>query len=161
MHLDSAVKQAIYCGKKGFDPQSVCRECQGAKDLSHMQVWRSVILLDESQKNESFPASVCCLFDGLHLGCVSVMGVYVGVRRRHAGFLRFHSSTVKFPALNHKQGRTIHISHKLSAQAEPSTPLHETCPHACLILAYAREDVPAHTLSLVCHSTETCPHTPL
>ena len=83
MHLDSTYKQAMAHLNRDFDAAKYCRssvrprrERQRAKDLSRMQVRRLVILVDESQNVEFFPAPGCRLFDGL---CVCDMGVYVGV----------------------------------------------------------------------------------
>jgi hypothetical protein len=60
LHLDSADKQAISCGRRGCVPcETVVLLSQAAarKVLSQMQVWRSVILVDRDPEKYVFLSS--------------------------------------------------------------------------------------------------------
>ena len=55
--FDSANQQGIVGGREADDPCKTLRE-EERTGLSHMQVWRSLILVDEIQKSEFTPVSV-------------------------------------------------------------------------------------------------------
>jgi hypothetical protein len=69
------------------------RERGTATDLSRMQVWFSVILVDKIRKSENSPRSWLLLFYSFIL----VMGICLGAPRRHAWIPTLHSS-IRLPA---------------------------------------------------------------
>ena len=95
VQLNPTDEETISRGKRGSDPCEALQLLSPSAERSsekRFYTHAGMALCDScgrAPEDQVFPASVaaclmdCCLFDGLHLCCVSAIGVYVGVHRRH------------------------------------------------------------------------------